>query len=139
LVPYLYGRYNCPRSATVWAASEGVLWALDRQTFQELVIGANQRKAALHEQFLGSVPLFKKLTKAQRISIASGLRVVTFKDGEVVVRKGDRCCLTPNRLATATLQNLMGKHITDSILCRYRSDFMFYLVEDGKVSIEKVE
>ena len=49
--------YNCPRAATVQAVGGGCLWALDRAAFRHLLVGYNQQKRALYEEFLEHVPL----------------------------------------------------------------------------------
>lgn len=45
-------RYNCPRTATLTARTDCVLWSLDRTSFRRVLLEENARKAKLHEQFL---------------------------------------------------------------------------------------
>ena len=38
--------YNCPRKATVQAAEDSVLWALDRLTFRHILVSATIKQRA---------------------------------------------------------------------------------------------
>ena len=49
--------YNCPRTATIQARSNTVLWSLDRVSFRSIVLEANTAKASLYETFLEKVAL----------------------------------------------------------------------------------
>jgi cAMP-dependent protein kinase regulator len=49
--------YNCPRAASVRAASAGRLWALDRVAFRHLLVEHNARRSAVYEEFLAQVPV----------------------------------------------------------------------------------
>ena len=44
--------YNCPRTATISARTDCVLWSLDRTSFRRILLKENARKARLYEQFL---------------------------------------------------------------------------------------
>jgi len=53
--------YNAKRAASVVAATDGLLWTVDRLTFRAIVIEHFRRKRVLHEDFLSKVPLLSKL------------------------------------------------------------------------------
>ena len=44
--------YNCPRTATITASSDAVLWSLDRVSFRMIVLEANTKKASDDESCL---------------------------------------------------------------------------------------
>jgi cAMP-dependent protein kinase regulator len=53
--------YNQPRSATIISVEYGgVLWTMNRNTFQRLVISNAFKRRKLYEEFLRSVPLLKE-------------------------------------------------------------------------------
>jgi len=54
--------YNMPRAATIQAATNGSIWALDRTTFRKIVLRTAFQKRKMYEQLLESVPLLSSLS-----------------------------------------------------------------------------
>lgn len=81
--------YNTPRAATIVATSEGILWALDRNTFRRILLKAAAKKRKIHEALLESVPMLKEITDYERMNLADALQSKKFKDGERVIQQGD--------------------------------------------------
>ncbi|XP_048038001.1 protein kinase, cAMP-dependent, regulatory, type II, alpha, B [Megalobrama amblycephala] len=81
--------YNTPRAATIRAAQEGALWALDRATFHRLIVKNNAKKRKMYERFIESVPLLKSLQLSERMKIVDVLGMKSFRDGELIIRQGD--------------------------------------------------
>lgn len=81
--------YNTPRAATIVATSEGVLWALDRNTFRRILLKAAAKKRKVHENLLENVPMLKEITDYERMNLADALVSKKFKDGECVIQQGD--------------------------------------------------
>ncbi|XP_077085972.1 protein kinase, cAMP-dependent, regulatory, type II, alpha, B [Siphateles boraxobius] len=81
--------YNTPRAATIRAAQEGALWALDRATFHRLIVRNNAKKRKMYERFIESVPLLKSLQLSERMKIVDVLGMKSFRDGELIIRQGD--------------------------------------------------
>eukprot|EP00736_Rhodelphis_marinus_P009990 Rmarinus@m.27324 len=81
--------YNCPRAATIKACSDGVLWAVDRLTFQHVIITASRERRTRYEHFLEKIPLLENLNSHERSQIADALYPMSFEDGEVVIKQGD--------------------------------------------------
>jgi cAMP-dependent protein kinase regulator len=81
--------YNCPRAATVVAATPGVLWAVDRLTFRHIVVTATAEQRRKYEEFIERVELFKKLTHGERSLIADCLAPLDFDDGAYIIRQGE--------------------------------------------------
>ena len=50
-----------PRAATIQAASDGSLWAMDRQTFRRIVLKSAFKKRKMYENLIDCVPMLKTL------------------------------------------------------------------------------
>lgn len=81
--------YNMPRAATVQAASQGMLWAMDRQTFRRIVLRNAFQKRKMYESLLESVPLLSTLNPYERMNLADALTTKKFTDGSQIVKQGD--------------------------------------------------
>mmetsp|Transcript_102016 Transcript_102016/g.195829 ORF Transcript_102016/g.195829 Transcript_102016/m.195829 type:complete len:403 (-) Transcript_102016:167-1375(-) len=81
--------YNCPRAASVEATEKCVLWQLDRDTFNNIVKEAAQKKRQRYDNFLAKVPLLASMDAYERSQLADALRVENFTDGAVICRQGD--------------------------------------------------
>ena len=81
--------HNQPRAATVKAASEGLLWAVSRKTFNKLIVKRAFEKRQLYMQLLEGVPQLKPLTEYEKMQIADALRGKSYSQGEIIVREGD--------------------------------------------------
>jgi len=81
--------YNCPRAATVTCTTAGIIWAVDRQTFRQIIIKETAKKRQKHESFLREVPALQKLSQTHISQIADCLLVKTYQDGEMIVKEGE--------------------------------------------------
>ena len=68
--------YNCKRTATITAASNCRLWAIDRQCFQTIMMRTGLSRQAEYTDFLKSVPIFKNLPEETLIKISDVLEEV---------------------------------------------------------------
>ncbi len=82
--------YAQPRAATVVSTSACTLWALDRITFRSILMETNSRRRALYEKFLMDVPLFERLSAAERAKISDSLELREYAPGEAVITQGER-------------------------------------------------
>ncbi|CAI2724457.1 unnamed protein product [Schistosoma spindalis] len=82
--------YNTPRAATIIAKTDGVLWALDRTTFQHIVLRQAFLKRQLYENLLSSVPLLGSLSAYERTNLADALGSHTYEDGTWIIQEGER-------------------------------------------------
>jgi len=80
--------YNCPRTATITAATDTILWSLDRVSFRMIVLEANTKKASMYESFLEKVALLTPLDKDQRNRMVDALEEVTCHDAEKIIEEG---------------------------------------------------
>lgn len=53
--------YNAPRAASIKAKIPAILWALDRDTFNNIVKGSAIKKREKFETFLSTVDIIKDL------------------------------------------------------------------------------
>ncbi|CAH8466527.1 unnamed protein product [Schistosoma margrebowiei] len=81
--------YNTPRAATIIAKTDGVLWALDRTTFQHIVLRQAFLKRQLYENLLSSVPLLGSLSAYERTNLADALGSHTYEDGTWIIQEGE--------------------------------------------------
>ena len=104
------------REHTVTSLGEGVLWELDRRTFQKVVLFSS-RAALLNT--LRTVEVFCSLPVASMERLADLLVEVTYQPGETVVRQGEegtaffviahgRCKVT--RSSTLSWEQLLGEY-----------------------------
>ena len=82
--------YNQPRSATVVADTEGVLWVMGRETFRKLVLKHAFRKRRLYENFLRDLDILKSLTGYERSNLADALIPMEVDQNQIIVKQGDQ-------------------------------------------------
>lgn len=76
--------YNCPRAASVDAREACVLWQLDRDTFNNIVKEAAQKKRERYDAFLAKVPLLAGMDAYERSQLADALKQETYADGQTI-------------------------------------------------------
>lgn len=81
--------YNMPRAATIKAATDGVLWALDRSTFRRIVLKNAFKKRKMYELLIESVPMLSALESYERMTLADALIPQTYNDGQKIIAQGD--------------------------------------------------
>ncbi|KAI5712985.1 hypothetical protein M8J75_012804, partial [Diaphorina citri] len=82
--------YNCKRTATIKAASDCKLWAIERQCFQTIMMRTGLIRQAEYNDFLKSVPIFKDLPEETLIKISDVLEETFYKEGDYIIRQGAR-------------------------------------------------
>jgi len=81
--------YNCPRAASVEASEDSVAWQLDRETFNNIVKEAAQKKRERYDAFLAKVPLLKDMESYERSQLSDALQTLSLEAGAEVVKQGD--------------------------------------------------
>jgi len=81
--------YNQPRAATIKAASDCDLWAIDQDTYRRILMGSTMRKRKQYEGFLEKIELLHDLDKWERLAVADALEPAHFADGETVIKQGE--------------------------------------------------
>ncbi|XP_017577890.1 cGMP-dependent protein kinase 2 [Pygocentrus nattereri] len=81
--------YNCKRTATVKAVTKSHIWALDRQTFQSIMMRSTQARHEEYFSFLRSVSLLKDLPEEKLSKIVDCLEIDYFDKGDYIIREGE--------------------------------------------------
>ncbi|XP_060576647.1 cGMP-dependent protein kinase 1-like [Ruditapes philippinarum] len=82
--------YNCTRTASVKALMACKLWAIDRPSFQSIMMRSGLLRQIEHKEFLKSVPSFKNLPEETISKIADVLEETHYNNGECIIRQGAR-------------------------------------------------
>lgn len=81
--------YNMPRAATIEAASDGSLWAMNRQTFRRIVLKSAFKKRKEYETLLEGVPMLQTLEAYERMNLCDALMPKSYNDGDLIIKQGD--------------------------------------------------
>lgn len=81
--------YNVPRAATVRSAMPGGLWCLDRESFQMMLVTAENSKTREYTSFLRGVHLLSELTDYELSIVSDLLDPEPFDYGDAIVRQGE--------------------------------------------------
>jgi cAMP-dependent protein kinase regulator len=82
--------YNCPRAASIICSSdESILWALDRETFNQIVKTAAQNKREKYENFLKQVDILSTIDSYELGKICDSLKVGIFKKDDYIIKEGE--------------------------------------------------
>jgi len=82
--------HNALRNATVMSAEANcVLWALDRVTFNRILMETNSARYQMYDKFLKGVPALAPLTAAERKKLIVALKDETFSAGDLIIKQGD--------------------------------------------------
>lgn len=81
--------YNNPRSATVTAVEDSVLWKIDRFTFRRIGMDLGKKEMSKYAEFLEQVELLGALTSLERAKIAEALETVEFHSNEIIFKEDD--------------------------------------------------
>jgi len=82
--------YNTPRAATIKAATEGLIWALDRNSFRRIVLKTAFLKRRMYEDFIESLPILKSLESYERTNVCDALNSKSYADGAEIISEGDK-------------------------------------------------
>ncbi|EDV22812.1 uncharacterized protein TRIADDRAFT_28339 [Trichoplax adhaerens] len=82
--------YNTPRSATVRASTDGVLWTLSGEMFRQIVLKAARKKREEFRKLLQSVTILKELSTYELENVADALILKKYKNGECIFKEGDQ-------------------------------------------------
>lgn len=80
--------YDCPRSATVAATQDAVVWVLERDVFRQHVRKGQEDAASQLELFLNQVPILSPLSKVEKLRLLDAFEEKTYQAGETVVHQG---------------------------------------------------
>ncbi|TYZ57646.1 hypothetical protein PybrP1_003398 [[Pythium] brassicae (nom. inval.)] len=81
--------YDAPRAATVRAATNAVIWTLDRDEFRMIQARSSSDSLVKRAKWLRQVEILGSLSERQLALLAGVLQAVTFEDNEMIIRQGD--------------------------------------------------
>lgn len=81
--------HDCPRTATVIADSDGIVWCLDQQTFQIILITETASRKYQFEEVLKSNKALSVLTYAERLKLVDALHMRQFEGGSCIIKEGE--------------------------------------------------
>ena len=79
--------YNAPRDASILANEECILWALDRECFNNIVKEAAMKKREKYEMFLKSVDILKQVEDYELSQICDALQVKKIAKGTELIKQ----------------------------------------------------
>jgi len=82
--------YNAPRAATIIAKTDVTLWSLDRNTFNNIIKSAVQKKRDKYDTFLDKVEILKCMEKQERSKLADASKEEWFEEGDYIIKEGDK-------------------------------------------------
>ncbi|TYZ67801.1 hypothetical protein PybrP1_001789 [[Pythium] brassicae (nom. inval.)] len=80
---------NTPRAATIRAVSAVELWAIERNTFREIVASHKLQRIRKCMQILHEVAILNKLTHSELQQVASAMEWEEYEAGATVIRQGE--------------------------------------------------
>lgn len=81
--------YNAPRAATITSETDGLIYSLDRATFNHIVKDAAAKKRERYEEFLSKVKLLKAMDPYERSKLADAFVERHYSEGEFVIKEGE--------------------------------------------------
>ena len=81
--------YNAPRAATITGKTDFTCWKLDRDTFNNIVKDAAQKKRDKYDNFLQTVEILKQMDPYERSKIGDAIVECKFKKGDYIIREGE--------------------------------------------------
>jgi cAMP-dependent protein kinase regulator len=82
--------YNAPRAASCIAKGDVTLWALDRASFNVILMKTAMSNRKKMKEVLLKIPVFAQLTEYELLTIADTLQEETFDDKSIICKQGDR-------------------------------------------------
>jgi len=81
--------YQAPRAATVEAATDAVVWVIDRTNFQNILQAGVEELQKTYVGYLNKVEILKPLNEQEKIDIAKALQEMHFSRGETIIEQGE--------------------------------------------------
>ena len=78
--------YECPRTASVEAISDGMLWCLDQVDFKSILVNQSAAKQNKLEKVLHNSKPLSMLTYDERIKLIDALKEQNYMDGTYIIR-----------------------------------------------------
>jgi len=81
--------HDAPRSATVTALEDSVLWTMNRNAYRTKVRAVKEKGYKQRISWLRQVELFRSLKKDELGMMSSAFEEVTYQPGDLIIKEGD--------------------------------------------------
>lgn len=81
--------YNAPRAASIKTITDCVLFALDRETFNNIVKDAEFKRREKFEHILSKIELLETMDPYERSKIADVTVIENYKKGDIIIKQGE--------------------------------------------------
>ncbi|KAF4319397.1 hypothetical protein JM18_004238 [Phytophthora kernoviae] len=81
--------YDAPRAATVRAATNSILWTLDRDEFRMVQARSSSDSLVKRAKWLRQVEILASLSERQLALLAGVLKAANFTNNEMIIQQGD--------------------------------------------------
>lgn len=81
--------YNAPRAATITCKTPGVVYSLDRATFNHIVKDASVKRREKYENFLSQVKILESLEPYERTKLADAFKEINYSSGDYVIKEDE--------------------------------------------------
>lgn len=81
--------YGTPRAASIIATQDCTLYAIDRDTYRNMLMASVMKHRQLYETTLAKVKIVQDLDPYERSQMADALENAEYTAGEVIVKQGD--------------------------------------------------
>ena len=82
--------YECPRTASVEAISDGVLWCLDQVDFKSILVNQSAARQNKFERALQNSKPLSMLTHEERIKLIDALNEEKYTDGTYIIQEFEK-------------------------------------------------
>lgn len=82
--------YDCPRTASVEAISDGILWCLDQKIFKLILLIETTSKQSKFEEILKNSEPLAMLTYDERMKLIDALKMQKYEDGSYIIRQFEK-------------------------------------------------
>ena len=81
--------YNVPRAASIMSLEKSIVFALDRETFNNIVKGSIIKTREKNEKFISKIDILKDLDTMEVQKICDCLQQESYLKGDLIIKEGD--------------------------------------------------
>lgn len=81
--------YNAPRAATVIATTNAITWCLDRETFNNIVKDAAQKKRERYIEVLKKVEILSTIDQYELMQISDAIKSTVYNEGDYIIKEDE--------------------------------------------------
>jgi len=98
--------YMTPRTRTIRALTDAVVWVFDRSDFKQMMMGSVEDKNEEYVKYLDKIDILDCLATEEKKGLANALVKLRFSKGEFIMKQGD---------AASAFYILMDGHLSVSV------------------------